>query len=169
MDRYLSKITREIEKSIGLKINFTSGYCENTDGNKNKILLKIISIKKEDISSNSQYYVSDGNKFISRRKPVFFSIFISFLSTFCDEKYLDGIRFLSQIVGFLQKNNSFQKENNNDMISYNMEDFFVSSEVYLREKFGEVSNYPFLIYKISLIPISTEDIIPQVFTPISTI
>ena len=161
MDRYLEKVKKEVEKQLDNDVFFVNNE-EEIANNLNKILLKTISIQKEEISSNSQYYVQVGDNFISKRKPIFFSIFIAVISSFYKEKYLEGIKKLSIVAGFLQNNSSFQKVKNHDMIQNGLEDFVVTSEVFSKEKFGEVSQYPFLIYKIGLIPVLQNDLIPEI-------
>ena len=87
MDRYLGKVKKEVEKQLDNDVFFVNNE-EEVANNLNKILLKIISIQKEEISSNSQYYVQVGDNFISKKKPIFFSIFIAVISSFYKEKYL---------------------------------------------------------------------------------
>ena len=161
MDRYLEKVKKEVEKQLDNDVFFVNNE-EEIANNLNKILLKTISIQKEEISSNSQYYVQVGDNFISKKKPIFFSIFIAVISSFYKEKYLEGIKKLSIVAGFLQNNGSFQKVKNHDMIQNGLEYFVVTSEVFSKEKFGEVSQYPFLIYKIGLIPVLQNDLIPEI-------
>lgn len=161
MDRYLEKVKKEVEKQLENDVFFVNNE-EEVANNLNKILLKIVFIQKEEISSNSQYYVQVGDNFISKKKPIFFSIFIAVISSFYKEKYLEGIKKLSTVAGFLQNNSSFQKEKNHDMIQNELEDFTITSEVYSKEKFGEVSKFPFLIYKIGLIPVAQNVLIPEI-------
>ena len=168
MDRYLEKVKEEIEKQLNNDIFFVNNE-EEIANNLNKILLKIIFIQKEDINSNSQYYVQVGDNFISKKKPIFFSIFIAVISSFNEEKYLEGIKKLSLVAGFLQNNSSFQKVKHHDMIQNDLEDFVVTSEVYSKEKFGGVSHFPFLIYKIGLIPVAQNDLIPEIIPSIKNL
>ena len=107
MDRYLEKFKIEIEKQLNDNVFFINNE-EEIVSYLDKILLKIIFIQKEDINSNSQYYVQVGDNYVSKKKPIFFSIFIAVISNFSKERYLEGIKKLSLVAGFLQNNNSFQ-------------------------------------------------------------
>ena len=132
MDRYLEKVKKEVEKQLDNDVFFVNNE-EEIANNLNKILLKTISIQKEEISSNSQYYVQVGDNFISKKKPIFFSIFIAVISSFYKEKYLEGIKKLSIVAGFLQNNSSFQKVKNHDMIQNGLEDFVVTFHMFRPE------------------------------------
>ena len=66
MNRYLEKVKKEVEKQLDNDVFFVNNE-EEVANNLNKILLKTIFIQKEEISSNSQYYVQVGDIFISKK------------------------------------------------------------------------------------------------------
>ena len=71
MDRYLEKVKKEVEKQLDNDVFFVNNE-EEIANNLNKILLKTIFIQKEEISSNSQYYVQVGDKISRGDKKTFY-------------------------------------------------------------------------------------------------
>jgi hypothetical protein len=135
----------------------------------NKILLSVILIEKEDLHSNEQYYVPVGDSFISKKKPLFFNIYLSVASSFKEDKYLIGIEKLTTIAAFFQNNSSFKRVDHGEMIEKNIEDFTVKNENFSKDKFAYYPSLPCLVYKIGLIPVYEDNIVNKIYPSVKNI
>ena len=167
MERYLSFIYKKISQLFDEKdVLFSSAPTEN---DVNKILLSVLLIEKEDLHSNEQYYMPVGDSFISKKKPLFFNLYLSISSSFHGAQYLVGIKKLSKIAAFFQSHNSFKRVDNGEMIEKNIDDFTVKNENFSKDKFAHYPSLPCLVYKIGLIPVYDDNNINKIYPSVKNI
>ena len=136
---------------------------------KNHIIVSISSISYEDTCMNSRYYEAQGQAYIKKLKPLYINIFAFFQSTFYGDDFLEGIKYLSEIMNFLHANSFFSSSTIPELTSQKLVDFNVNIQKDDKEYYQslKIPYLPSFLTKIGPIPLY-KDLIPEKIPSVTT-
>lgn len=132
----------------------------------NKILLFISNIEKDSFSKtlNQNHYNS---KSTVTTKPLFITLTITIAANFSNENYSDGLKVLSHLLAFFNRNNSFNHTNSPELPNYiekiNMDLESIPGDQ-LNHMWGIFGSHylPSCIYRVRALVPNSESILNQV-------
>ena len=132
----------------------------------NKILLFISNIEKDSFSKtlNQNHY---NRKSTVTTKPLFITLTITIAANFSNENYSDGLKVLSHLLAFFNRNNSFNHTNSpelpNSIEQINMDLESIPGDQ-LNHMWGILGSHylPSCIYRVRALVPNSESILNQV-------
>lgn len=78
----------------------------------NKIVVSLVNIEKDSVPYRHKGPVNAGaNRFTVSSPPVFFNLYLLFASCFVGSNYREGLKFISNTIGFFQSQPVFDRHN----------------------------------------------------------
>ncbi len=117
-------LNQELKMTFGLNDNLVvASSLINPDGSiannvENKIVISVINLEHETTRKSMNHYVSDGDKnYGSVAPPVQLNLYLLVSANYDSSNYLEANKMLSAVIGVLQANPYFTKENFPEMQS----------------------------------------------------
>jgi len=158
----LTEVSEQINQHFKLRFGITEdklfvSNLVNNDGSetieKDSVLMSIVNIEEE------KQLLNRGNP--ADNSAVLLNIFVLFSTTFTGDRYLEGIKFISEIVGFFQQNKYLDVEG--ERISFEVVNVELTQQNTLWSSLGAKYNTA-VIYKAGLIKID-ENMTPEPYVP----
>lgn len=78
----------------------------------NKIVVSLVNIEKDAVPYRQKSAVNIGaSRTLSSAQPVFFNLYLLFASCFVGSNYREGLKFISNTIGFFQSQPVFDRQN----------------------------------------------------------
>jgi hypothetical protein len=139
-----------------------------SDKIKNKILIFVSNIEKDSFSkSYRQDYHTNSTRTSLSSKPLFITLTVTIAANFSTNHYSDGLKVLSHLLAFFNRNNSFSRQNSPDLPK-NIEQINMELESIPGEQLSHLwgifgSHYlPSCLYKVRALIPDSEAILSQV-------
>ena len=155
-------------KNVLLQINNLELFSNVLNENYyNKILMNVIDISPEELNISSHNYINNGERYIKKKTPDYFSIILAFHSTYINEKLSLGYQYLSDIICFLKHNSKF-------ILESNLQEFFVNliknkETIYKIKTENKILCAPTLFYSVGIIGISDDSLNTETVSTFKTI
>ena len=164
---YTSIILNKINNFLLTKFNKNNilslvNNCEITsdisEKYKNKILLNIVNIQKEETDITNDYYEPFGNQYIKKIKPTYYYLYAFIHSTYVDENVNLGLTYISEIVSYINSNPLISNENTIEIKENNFSDINIFLQNDDKNLFGKlkIPYIPSILIKYGLIPINSQ-------------
>ncbi len=163
VDSIVRAIATELNDFIKLKYEVNEPKVEvsnlvNQDGsvppeNSNKIICSLINIEQERVLSGGAFTTSGTSR---KNPPINLDLFLMFSSSYTGENYLEGLKFLSLVVGFFQGKMVFTPQNTPLLpktvhkITFDMFNVDLSNLSHLWGAIG-AKYVPSIIYKVRMV------------------
>jgi hypothetical protein len=106
----LSNLDRHLEVRLSVKEKIIAlANLKDLQGEyslNNKIIASVINIAREKDMGNTSEYLMQGNSYVEKKSALIFNIDILFANNFNAVQALDGLLYLSTIIGYFQANTS---------------------------------------------------------------
>jgi len=126
----------------------------------NKVVMSVVDIWQEGLTSGAKEYIPQGNKYISKNQPLIFSLYILFATYFQTKPALAGLSYLSSVIAFFQHKNHFTQQNTPllqqkglDNISVSLVNLTYQEKSALWTGLG-MAYRPSVVYKVGMIAIA---------------
>ena len=165
-DKFEKENLIKIVNNIDIFNNFNNKINSDSNSLENYLLINLIDIKSEDINMNQHYYEPNGDGYIKKKKPLNLNLFCYIHSTFCDNRFIEGLEYLSTIISYFHTNTNFTYDNTIEIGDFNLSEFNVSLINDTTNYFSKlkIPYMPTILLKIGLIPIYAENISEVTYT-----
>ena len=134
----------------------------------NKIVVSLVNIEKDSLPYRQKAALNVGsNRIASKSPPVFFNLYLLFASCFVGSNYREGLKFISNTIGFFQNQPVFDRHNTPGLdkgIDKLMLDIENLSMHDLSGLWGMLSGkyLPSIMYKVRMVTYDSEVISSQI-------
>lgn len=114
LDIYIRQILSNLDRHLQLRLGVEEklialanlGDVQNNPNLNNKIIASVINIAKEKDMGNTSDYLIQGNSYIEKKAALVFNIDLLFANNFETSQSLEGLLYLSNVIGYFQANPS---------------------------------------------------------------
>lgn len=133
----------------------------------NKIVLSLVNIEKESaVMAHSRGGASSGMRSIVSNPPIYFNLYLMFASYFSGSNYQEGLKFISQTIGYLQGQSVFDQQNSPGLdrnISKLVMEVYNLDITTLSNLWGVLSGkyLPSVLYKVRMVMVDSNTVRSQ--------
>lgn len=158
----LSEIADDLNQHFKLRFGLTEeklflSNLINNDGSdpieSDSVIMSIVNIQEE------KKLLNRGNP--ADNEPVLLNVNVLFTTTFTGKRYSEGLKFISEVVGFFQQNKHMEIDG--QRLSAEIENIELDNQNALWASLGAKYNAS-VVYKIGLIEVD-ENVAPPVYVP----
>ena len=175
-----TNVNQQLMRSFGLSedVVVVSNLLEQ-DGSvathvNNKIVLSLVNIEKESaVMSQQRGGASSAMRSVVSNPPIYFNLYLMFASYFSGSNYQEGLKFISQTIGYFQGQNVFDQQNSPGLdrnISKLMMEVYNLDITNLSNLWGVLSGkyLPSVLYKVRMVMVDSNTVRSQTMAISST-
>ena len=173
IDHIATNVNQQLMRSFGLteEVVVVSNLLEQ-DGTvathvNNKIVLSLVNIEKENaVMAQPRGGASPAMRSIVSNPPIYFNLYLMFASYFSGSNYQEGLKFISQTIGYFQGQSVFDQQNSPGLdrnISKLVMDIYNLDITNLSNLWGVLSGkyLPSVLYKVRIVMVDSSAVRSQ--------
>jgi hypothetical protein len=152
-------IQSQLDEETVVYANLADYSADSESKMKNRVVMSLVDIIQEGLNATGKAYVAHGSGYVAVNQPILFRLYVLFSACFQNDRALEGLRQLEQVIAFFHHKNDFTAQNtpalqeaNLDAISIDLVKLDSQEKQALWSRL-RVPYRPSVLYKVGLVPV----------------